>query len=134
MSQSKFEYKIKIREHDVDSYGHLNNASYLMLFEEARWEIVNDKGFSFAEIHNKKQGPVVLEVNLKFIKEILLREDITIITKVTGYKGKIGFMNQQMLKVDGTLACDAQFTFGLFDMNLRKLIEPTDEWRKALMI
>ncbi|MGZ3773251.1 MAG: acyl-CoA thioesterase [Pseudobdellovibrionaceae bacterium] len=126
------EYKISIKESNVDSYGHLNNASYLMLFEEARWEAITPRGFGFDEIHRIKQGPVILEVNLKFMKEIRLREEITIVTKVIGYKGKIGQMVQQMVKTDGTVASEALFTFGLFDMNLRKLVEPTPEWKKAL--
>lgn len=126
------EYKIEIKESNVDSYGHLNNAAYLMLFEEARWEAITPRGYGFNEIHNLKQGPVILEVNLKFMKEIRLREEIRIVTKVIGYKGKIGQMIQQMVKKDGTIASEALFTFGLFDMKLRKLIEPTPEWKLAL--
>lgn len=126
------EYKISIKESNVDSYGHLNNAAYLMLFEEARWEAITPRGYGFQEIHKLRQGPVILEVNVKFMKEIRLREDITITTKVLNYKGKIGQMLQQMIKMDGTVASEALFTFGLFDMNQRKLIEPTAEWKKAL--
>lgn len=125
-------YKVTIREHHVDSYGHVNNATYLALYEEARWEIITPKGFGFVEIHKKKQGPVILEVNVKFLKEIRLREEITIATKILSYKGKIGQMMQQMLKDDGAVASEAVFTFGLFDIKERKLIEPTPEWKQAL--
>jgi YbgC/YbaW family acyl-CoA thioester hydrolase len=128
----KASYKLTIKESNVDSYGHLNNANYLMLFEEARWEMVTPKGFGFSQVHEMKQGPVLLEVNLKFYKEILLREEITIETELISYKGKIGQLVQRMVKSDGVVACEAQMTFGLFDMNLRKLIEPTTEWKKAL--
>lgn len=128
------EYKISIKESNVDSYGHLNNAAYLMLYEEARWEAITPRGFGFDEIHKLKQGPVILEVNLKFMKEIRLREEITIVTKVIGYRGKIGQMAQQMVKQDGTIASEAVFTFGLFDMRQRKLIEPTPEWKNALAL
>ncbi|KYG65996.1 thioesterase [Bdellovibrio bacteriovorus] len=126
------QYKITIKEHHVDSYGHVNNATYLALYEEARWEIITPRGFGFKEIHQRKQGPVILEVNLKFLKEIRLREDITIQTKIVEYKGKIGRMLQQMIKDDGSVASEALFTFGLFDIKERKLIEPTPEWKKAL--
>lgn len=128
----KANYKIIIKESHIDSYGHLNNATYLALFEEARWEMVTPKGFGFFQVHEVKQGPVLLEVNLKFLKEILLREEITIESELISYKGKIGQLVQRMVKSDGVVACEAQMTFGLFDMNLRKLIEPTAEWKKAL--
>jgi YbgC/YbaW family acyl-CoA thioester hydrolase len=128
----KHHYPITIKESHVDSYGHLNNATYLMLFEEARWEIVTPRGFGYFEVHKLKQGPVILEIKMKFMKEVLIREDIIIETEFSGYKGKIGQMVQRILKKDGTLACEAEMTFGLFDMNLRKLIEPTPQWKKAL--
>lgn len=125
-------YQVTIKEFHVDSYGHVNNATYLALYEEARWEVITPRGFGFKEIHKMKQGPVILEVNLKFKREIGLRENITITTKLLDYKGKVGQMLQQMIKADGTVASEALFTFGLFDMRERKLIEPTSQWKKAL--
>lgn len=125
-------YKVTIKEFHVDSYGHVNNATYLALYEEARWEVITPRGFGFREIHKMKQGPVILEVNLKFKREIGLRENIIITTKLLDYKGKVGQMLQQMVKEDGTVASEALFTFGLFDMKERRLIEPTPEWKNAL--
>lgn len=125
-------YKVIIRERHVDSYGHVNNATYLELYEEARWEVITPRGFGFKEIHEKKQGPVILEAQLKFKQEINLREEITITSELLDYEGKVGHMKQQMLKADGSLASEVLLTFGLFDMKLRKLIEPTGEWKKAL--
>ena len=37
-----------------------------------------------------------------------------------------------MIKEDDTIACEATFSFGLFDMVQRKLISPTPEWNKAI--
>lgn len=125
-------YKVLIRESHVDSYGHVNNATYLALYEEARWEQITPRGYGFKEIHKMRQGPVILEVNLKFKKEIGLRENITITTELVEYKGKVGQLLQRMIKEDGSVASEAVFTFGLFDMRERKLIEPTPEWKKAL--
>lgn len=126
------QYTLIIKEQHVDSYGHVNNATYLTLYEEARWESITPRGYGFNEIHQKQQGPVILEVNVKFIKEIRLRESITITTKLLKYEGKVGQMVQQMIKEDGTVASEAVLTFGLFDMKARKLILPTPEWKKAL--
>jgi acyl-CoA thioester hydrolase len=41
-------------------------------------------------------------------------------------------MSQIMLKTNGEIACEAIFTFGLFDITQRKLIEPTPEWARAV--
>lgn len=128
------EYKVTIKECHLDSYGHVNNATYLTLFEEARWELITPRGYGFDVIHKLKKGPVILEVNLKFVRELRLRETITITTKLVNYQGKVGQMLQQMIKEDGKVASDALFTFGLFDMKERKLIDPTPEWKKAVGI
>lgn len=127
-------YKFLVREVHVDSYGHINNATYLSLYEEARWELITPRGYGFNEIHKLKQGPVILEVNLKFLKEIRLRETITITTTLLNYTGKVGQLKQQMVKEDGSVASEAIFTFGLFDIKARKLIEATPEWKQALGI
>lgn len=127
-------YKFLVREVHVDSYGHINNATYLSLYEEARWELITPRGYGFNEIHKLKQGPVILEVNLKFLKEIRLRETITITTTLLSYTGKVGQLKQQMVKDDGSVASEAIFTFGLFDIKARKLIEATPEWKQALGI
>ncbi|WP_413560088.1 acyl-CoA thioesterase [Bdellovibrio sp. HCB209] len=124
-------YKLLIRESHIDSYGHVNNATYLSLYEEARWEAITPRGFGFHDVHRLQQGPVILEVNIKFMKEIKLRETITITSSIADYEGKIGHMKQQMIKEDGTVASEAIFTFGLFDLKARKMILPTPEWKKA---
>lgn len=125
-------YNFVVKEHHLDTYGHINNATYLALYEEARWEVMTQKGYSFADIHRSKQGPIILEVNIKFLKEIGLRENITITTELVNYKGKVGQMLQKMIKTDGGVASEALFTFGLFDLKERKLIEPTDKWKHVL--
>lgn len=127
-------YKIIIKEHHVDSLGHMNNATYLALYEEARWEVITSRGYGFQEVQKRRQGPVILEINIKFQREILLREEITITVEMLAYKGKIGQMRQQMLKADGTVASEVLITYGLFDMKERRLIEPTPEWKQAVGI
>ena len=121
-----------IRENQIDVMGHLNNATYLELFEAARWDVLIDKGYDIARISQLGQGPVILEVNLKFIKEIKAREQIQIKTELISYKGKIGEMMQTMLKKDGAVAAQAKIIFGLFDTQKRQLIEPTQEWLNVL--
>lgn len=127
-------YKILIRESHLDTFGHMNNATYLALYEEARWERITGNGYGAKEIMASKKGPVILEANVKFLKELRLREEITITTEMLDYPGKVGQLKQQMLNNKGEVCSEAVFTFGLFDLKERKLIPPTPEWLKALGI
>jgi YbgC/YbaW family acyl-CoA thioester hydrolase len=127
-----FKYPVLIRESHLDTFGHVNNAVYLALYEEARWDLVTSNGYSLQTVQERKQGPVILDLTLKFMRELKLREQITITTEMLDYTGRIAKMKQQMIKADGTVASEAMFTFGLFDLEKRRLIEPTPEWKKAV--
>jgi acyl-CoA thioester hydrolase len=126
------EYKILIRESHLDSFGHVNNATYLELFEEARWDLITGRGYGLKQVHLFGIGPVILEVNLKFKHELKNRELVTITTEVTSHKGKITQLRQVLFNPKGEEACIAEFTVALFDLKARKIIEPTPEWRQAL--
>ncbi len=136
MKTEKFEYEVLIREANIDTFGHVNNAQYLTLFEEARWEIITPRGFGMREIRERGLGPVVLEVNLRFSKEIHLRQKIRIRSEVqdahAGGRGKTMKMLQVMVNEKNEICCTAEFTFGLFDLRARRLVAPTEEWLKAV--
>lgn len=132
MANPEFRYDLLIRESHLDTFGHVNNAAYLQIFEEARWEIVTANGYGLAEVAKRRQGPVILEVQLKFLKELKLREKITVVSIPVPFSGKVGKIEQRMVKPDGGVACEAVFTVGFFDLAARKLIEPTPEWMRAV--
>ena len=72
----------------------------------------------------RRIGPTILEINLKFQRELRNRQRIIIKTWMDSYAGKIGRVGQQIRDPDGNLCCDALFTIGLFDLGARKLILP----------
>jgi YbgC/YbaW family acyl-CoA thioester hydrolase len=127
-----FTYKVMIKEQHIDTLGHMNNAVYLALYEEARWEKITSQGYGIKQMLEYKKGPVILDVTVKFLKEIHLRETITITAEVISSNGKIGKFAQKMIKEDGSVASEALFTIAFFDLESRKLIPPTPEWLKAI--
>lgn len=125
-------YEVVIRESHLDSYSHVNNAAYLTLFEEARWDFITRNGYGYKRVQELQQGPVVLELSMKFKKEITLREKIKITLELLESKGKFSRFRQEIIKEDGTVATELEITFGLFDLKTRRLIDPTPEWKKAI--
>jgi len=128
------EYEIIIRESHLDTFGHVNNATYLTLFEEARWEIVRGRGFSLDDIKRTGLGPTLLEVNVKWKREIRNRDRIRIRTKVTSATGKVQTLHQEMVNDAGETVCEADYVIALFDVKARKLVPPTLEWKAAIGI
>ncbi len=125
-------YPVTIIERHLDTLGHVNNATYLEILEEARWDIISKKGFGIPEIQEKQLGPVILEIQIRFMKELRLRTDIVIKTKFLHIHEKISTIHQWMENEKGEKFCEADFKIGLFNLVTRKLIPPTPEWIMVL--
>ncbi len=126
------EYRTLIRERHLDSFGHVNNAQYSVLFEEARWEMITSRGYSLKAVHESHVGTVVLESVIRFKREIRLREEITIQTKIHSVSKKILTLKHFILKETGEVAAEATFTLGCFDLQTRKLRSPAPDWLSAI--
>jgi acyl-CoA thioester hydrolase len=125
-------YEVLITEGHLDTFGHVNNARYLDILEQARWDLITQHGFGLRQIQQSGVGPTVLEINLRFLRELRNRERIKITSYTDSYSGKVGKFVQQIHNEAGELCCDALFVIGLFDVRARKLILPTPEWLRAI--
>lgn len=133
-----------IYETYLDSFSHLNHAKYLELYEQARWNWMADAGLSLADIARSGVGPVILNINVSYRRELKARDQITILTHIQESRGKIFTIEQAMylsheLSDDVTAdkpnpASEAKITAGMMDMKQRKLIEPPAIWREAFAL
>jgi acyl-CoA thioester hydrolase len=126
------DYQLVIREQHLDTFGHVNNAKYLEILEEARWDLVTRNRYGLDEVMRRRIGPTILEITMKFQRELRNRQEVTIRSWTESYVGKICKFVQQILDAEGNVCCETLFTVGLFDLNARKLIVPTPEWLKAI--
>ena len=136
MNQNEiFEYELVIKESHLDSFGHVNNAAYVQIYEEARWDFITKNGFGLEVIQKDQVGPVLLDLQVKFKREIKNREIIKIQSQTRELmNSKMMILEQKMIKSDGRIASEAVFTVGFFDMKLRKLIDASPSWLKAVGI
>ena len=127
-----FEYPLTILETHLDVYGHVNNATYLRLYEDARWDFITKNGYGFAKIQELGLGPIVLEAHVTYKKELSAREEVLIRSWVKGMKNRLIMeIEQEMLK-KGEVASTLLLTVGFFDLKARRLIPPTKEWLSAV--
>ena len=73
-----FNYSRQVFAFECDFYGHLNNANYLHLFEEARAQALKDVGLSILKISKLGFSIFVKELKISYLKPIML-EDIFLI-------------------------------------------------------
>lgn len=127
-----FRFDLQIREHHLDTFGHVNNATYLEILEDARWEFITPRGFGLKDIQRTGLGPVVLEFTIKFIKELRLRQNVYVESQMVSYEKKIGILRQDIFNEEKELCFSGKMTFGLMDTKARKLVLPTPEWLHAV--
>ncbi len=126
------ETQIRIRSTQVDTFGHLNNAAYLEVFEWARWEWAESLGMDINRISEKERmGPAVMHVDLSFFKEVHMHETVTIRTWFDQIERVKGVMGQELFKEDGLLAASALITFVMFHLDKRKVLPMPSFFQEA---
>lgn len=135
LKAKEFIYSLTILESHLDTFGHVNNATYLALYEEARWDFITQNGYGLDRIKQTGVGPIILEANIRFKAELLNREKINIRSQLIEIiNPKVYHLRQEMLHSSGKIASDLHLKFGVFDLKKRKLIRPGLEWEKILGI
>jgi acyl-CoA thioester hydrolase len=127
-----FHYETTIRERHLDHFGHVNNAKYLEIFEEARWDLIGQSGLGLDWVLQRGLGPVILDVKVKFRKELLLRETVRIESRVADYRKRLGYFEQKIFNAKGALCTEAEFVFSIFDLHRRRMVPPDAQWVQAL--
>lgn len=128
MTYPIFDYPLLIRESHLDTFGHVNNATYLAIFEEARWELMNAAGIGIKTIQQTGIAPTILEFHVVYKRELHARTCINVRTQLESFDRKVGVLKQWMEDEAGQLCCDASMKFGIFDLKTRRLIVPPPEW------
>jgi acyl-CoA thioester hydrolase len=78
LSDYKFKHPTSIRFSDIDAVGHVNNATYLTYFEDARLHYWKDAiGWDF-----EKCGIIVGRSEINYLKQVTLFDKITCYVRV----------------------------------------------------
>ncbi|MFW5820346.1 MAG: acyl-CoA thioesterase [Bacteroidota bacterium] len=126
-----FSYEFTVTKDLLDNYGHVNNANYLRLYEDARWDILQKSDLGEESINEHNTGPVILEVTVRFSNELRVGQKVIIETTSRRKGSKLFFFDQVMKDLNGTVFSKAVFTAALFDLKNRKMIIPDEKWLKA---
>ncbi|NEW37986.1 acyl-CoA thioesterase [Nocardia cyriacigeorgica] len=125
-----FSVPVVVRGYELDTQGHLNQAVYLQYAEHARWELLRAAGVAQDKLIASGVGPVVLEQNIKYLRELRGGDEVEITCEFEWQDGKVFTMRQQIRKLDGTVSAEFRVTGGLLDLTARKLVaDPRDRFR-----
>lgn len=126
------EFNTQIEPKHIDGYGHVNNAVYLQLFEQARWDWISKGGGSRDMIEALGVGPVVVQIEIRFSRELLVNENIIIKSANEGTLGKTYWLSQTIYKDNGDIACKSRFRLAFIDIKKRVIVDPPQKWIDVL--
>jgi len=111
--------ELDIRPHELDSFGHVNNARYLEYLEWARLGWCLEYDLTYERFHELEVIPAVVEANLRFQCEAKLGDRLRIETRPElVHSAKIVF-HQNIFNQNGRRVMKATITVVSVDMNTR---------------
>ncbi len=99
-----FQYKMKVRDYELDAQGIVNNANYQHYYEVTRHEFLESCGVSFMEVHNQGIDPIVSSITIKY-RNSLVGSDEFICTISLEKKGIRYYFNQQIIRLSDNVLC-----------------------------
>ncbi|MEZ5015136.1 MAG: thioesterase family protein [Chitinophagales bacterium] len=108
-------HSIKVRGFHCDMFGHVNNARYLELLEETRWEWLN-KMTPFEYFEKKNMSFVVVRVAIDYRRPAVLNDVLEISVDIKEITNKSATVHQNVIRQgDQKLIAEADVTFVMVD-------------------
>ena len=126
-----FSTDIKIRGFHIDVFGHMNNARYLELMEEARWQYIDATNFQDYLTKNN-WGFAVVNINISY-KRPAHNGDVLTFTQTIKRMGNSSMTIDQVMtkKSTGELVASAEVTFVVLDLATHRPARISDEIKEA---
>ncbi|MEV8593019.1 acyl-CoA thioesterase [Streptomyces sp. NPDC052012] len=118
---------VTVRGYETDVQGHLNQAVYLNYAEHARWSLLQAAGITQSRLISQGVGPVALETTIRYRRELLAGDEVTVSCAFAWGGGKTFTIEQTIAKADGTVAAEITAVGGLLDLKERKLVARPQE-------
>lgn len=124
--------EITVRGYHVDAYGHVNNARWLELLEEARWRWL-EEAVDLREWDAQGRGIAVLNIDVTYRRPAVRHDVLALAAWMTRLGGKACVCRQQATSREtGEVLLDATITFVLFDLRTGRARAVDDDARAQL--
>ena len=127
----RFHTDVQMRFTDIDMLGHLNNSVYTQFMDigkVAYFTTVNGGPIEWDNINL-----VVANINVNFLKQTTLNEDLEVMTRCEHIGTKSLVLHQQVVnKTTGEVKADGRATMVSIDLKAKVTTPITDEWRRKI--
>ena len=94
MTTYDVEYKMHVRDYELDTQGVVNNSVYQNYLEHARHQFLKKLGLNFNELHRNGVDAVVHKIELEYKRPLLGDDQFTVRSRIR-QKGHIRYIFEQ---------------------------------------
>ncbi|MEU3614446.1 acyl-CoA thioesterase [Streptomyces sp. NPDC006872] len=127
-----FSVRVTVRGYETDVQGHLNQSVYINYAEHARWALLQAAGITQAGLIGKGVGPVALETNIQYKRELLAGDEVDVTCVFEWGSGKTFRIQQTIRRADGTVSAELTSVGGLLDLEKRRMVANPQGYFKEL--
>lgn len=122
---SIYSMTFQVRWADADPNWHMTHSAYFEYAAHVRMSFLTEKGYPPAKFIEMGFGAILVREEIKYRREILIQEEITVTLQLTAIKsrGKLWTMQHQFLKRD-KLAAELTVDGAWLDFKTRRMITP----------
>jgi acyl-CoA thioester hydrolase len=131
-----FEYttEVEVRYTDIDTYGHVNNATYATYFEEARIDYLEDVVDSDDALLSGSEsgtGIVIANLEIDFVQPVHIGDAVVVAVRVPRL-GEKSFPFEYEVRTDDGVAATGETTVVTYDRDTESSRSIPEEWREAI--
>jgi acyl-CoA thioester hydrolase len=118
---------------ETDSNEHMNVQFYTTKYDMASGQLMAALGQDFQTMKAQNKGFAYVQMNIRYMKEVLEDDPIHIETKVLGVGNKVVTIQHEMIhSITKKVHSDAIAKWVVFDTKIRKAIQLEEEVKKQL--
>jgi acyl-CoA thioester hydrolase len=107
-----FTVEFRVRSYELDSYGHVNNATYLNYLEFARMTTLLEKNFSLERMREKGYVVVIRRVEIDYKFPLFLNDEVLVKTYTSESRNTSGTFIQEIYnQTHDRMAAEARVTW-----------------------
>jgi len=124
--------QIRIRGYHEDRFGHVNNARYLELLEEARWAHLEERGLTASFLDEQGVFPVIVRLSVSYRRPASAGDLLEIETNVLR-SGRRKVVLKQVGRFVGSdeICVEAEMTAIFIDLESGRAVALGDAFRDA---
>jgi len=131
-----FEYttEVEVRYADIDTYGHVNNATYATYFEEARIDYlydVIDADEALLSGSESGTGIVIANLEVDFVQPVKINDSVAVAVRVPRL-GQKSFPFEYEVRTEDGVAATGETTVVTYDRDTESSRPIPEDWRDAI--